>query len=78
MKPLVSATVERHISAAPEVLYDLVADVRRMGEWCQDCVEAKWIGAPGATITGVHPLPSTRRWRHGSICPRSRRNGRNP
>ena len=61
MKPLVSATVERHISAAPEVLYDLVADVRRMGEWSPECVEAKWIGdadgpAIGARFVGRNRL----------------------
>lgn len=44
MKQLVSATVERHIDAPPERLYDLVADVRGMGEWSPECFEAEWLG----------------------------------
>jgi uncharacterized protein YndB with AHSA1/START domain len=35
-----SASVE--ISAAPEVVWQLVADITRMGEWSPECVRAEW------------------------------------
>lgn len=42
-----SATVI--IAASPEKVYDLVADVTRMGEWSPECVRAEWAeGAEGA------------------------------
>lgn len=47
----VSAVVERHIPAPPQVVYDLVADVTRMGEWSPETTEAEWIdGATGPAV----------------------------
>lgn len=46
-------TVEAHerIDASPEVIYDLVADVTRMGDWSPECVSCEWIeGATGPTV----------------------------
>jgi polyketide cyclase/dehydrase/lipid transport protein len=40
-----------HIDVAPEAVYDLVADVTRMGEWSPECVGGEWIG--GATGPAV-------------------------
>jgi hypothetical protein len=36
------------IDARPEAIYDLVADVTRMGEWSPECVSCEWLDAPGA------------------------------
>ncbi|MEY2406750.1 MAG: Polyketide cyclase / dehydrase and lipid transport, partial [Acidimicrobiaceae bacterium] len=36
-----------HIDADPEVVYGLVADVTRMGEWSPETVSAAWLD--GAT-----------------------------
>lgn len=60
-RPPVSVTVERHIDASPEVIYDLVSDVSRMGEWSPETVRAEWIkGAtraePGARFKGSNEL----------------------
>jgi hypothetical protein len=39
------------IDAPPEVVYDLVADVTRMGDWSPECVSCEWIdGATGPTV----------------------------
>lgn len=47
----VSATVERHIPAPPHVVYDLVADVTRMGEWSPETTDAEWVdGATGPAV----------------------------
>jgi hypothetical protein len=46
-------TVEAHerIDASPETIYDLVADVTRMGDWSPECVSCEWIeGATGPTV----------------------------
>ncbi|HWF21519.1 MAG TPA: SRPBCC family protein [Acidimicrobiales bacterium] len=46
-------TVEarERIEAPPEVIYDLVADVTRMGDWSPECVSCEWIdGATGPTV----------------------------
>jgi uncharacterized protein YndB with AHSA1/START domain len=44
-----TASVSTDISASPEAVYDLVADVTRMGEWSPECVKCEWVdGEPGA------------------------------
>ena len=45
------STVHEHVDAAPEVIYDLVADVTRMGDWSPECVACEWID--GATRPAV-------------------------
>jgi hypothetical protein len=43
--------VSVRIRATPEVLYDMVSDVRRMGEWSPECRQCEWIdGATGPTV----------------------------
>jgi uncharacterized protein YndB with AHSA1/START domain len=47
-----SASIE--INAAPEVVWALVADITRMGEWSPECVRAHWEdGATGPEV-GAH------------------------
>lgn len=48
---LLNITVERVIDAPPEAVYDLVADVTRIGEWSSECLSAEWLD--GATEAAV-------------------------
>ena len=48
---------ETLVSAAPERIYDMVADLPRMGEWSPECQRVEWEGgasgpAEGATFVG--------------------------
>jgi hypothetical protein len=46
-----SGKVATNIDVSPEVLYDLVSDVRRMGEWSPECRRCEWIdGATGPAV----------------------------
>lgn len=39
------------VNAAPEKVYDLVSDVRRMGEWSPECRRCEWLdGATGPAV----------------------------
>src|SRR6476469_2252546 len=47
-------TQDRHqivMNAAPERIYDLVADLPRMGEWSPECKRVEW--AKGTTVPAV-------------------------
>ena len=50
--------VEVDIDAAPEHVYELLAEVTRMGEWSSECVGCRWLGRtraarPGARFRGT-------------------------
>ena len=46
-----TAQVTMNIEVSPEVIYDLVSDVRRMGEWSPECRRCEWIdGADGPAV----------------------------
>ena len=61
----VSAT--RRIEAPADVLYSLVSDVTRMGEWSPENVGARWLGAATAPQIGARFRGSNRRgWRRWS------------
>jgi Polyketide cyclase / dehydrase and lipid transport len=47
-----SASIE--VSAAPEVVWRLVADITRMGEWSPECVRAEWEGDASGPAVGAH------------------------
>ena len=52
------------IGATPEVVYDLITDVTRMGEWSPECYRCEWLdgateAAAGARFRGYN--------RHGAI-----------
>lgn len=51
--PLLNLQVERIIEAPPEVLYDLVSDVTRIGEWSPECFEASWLDGATEPAVGV-------------------------
>ena len=42
-----TAQTSMEIDAAPDVVYDLVSDVTRMGEWSPETTRCEWIDAPG-------------------------------
>ncbi len=53
------------IQAAPERVWELVSDVRRMGEWSPECFRCMWLGrrrgpVPGARFVGFN--------RRGFVC----------
>jgi uncharacterized protein YndB with AHSA1/START domain len=40
-----------HVNAPPEKIYELITDVRRMGEWSPECQHCEWLdGATGPTV----------------------------
>jgi uncharacterized protein YndB with AHSA1/START domain len=52
-----SASIE--IRAKPEEVYDLLADITRMGEWSPECYRCEWLGndthaKPGARFKGYN------------------------
>lgn len=52
------------IDAPPSVVYDLIADVTRMGEWSPECVRCEWEDEPGrvgSTFRG-HNRSGPARW----------------
>jgi hypothetical protein len=53
------------VARSPEDLYDMVADVTRMGEWSPVCKACRWENGggpqPGAWFTGRNELPE-RTW----------------
>jgi uncharacterized protein YndB with AHSA1/START domain len=46
-----AATV--HVAAPPERVYELVADITRMGEWSPECYHCEWIGDATAPEVGA-------------------------
>src|SRR5438477_11503409 len=47
------------IVAPPDLVYDLIADVTRMGEWSPECYRCEWLGGatlaqPGARFKGYN------------------------
>jgi uncharacterized protein YndB with AHSA1/START domain len=47
-----SASIE--INAAPEAVWQLVADITRMGEWSPECRRAEWEGGSTGPAVGAH------------------------
>lgn len=48
-----SIEVERQVSAPPEKLWGMVADVTRMGEWSPETTGAAWIGGSSQPAVGA-------------------------
>jgi uncharacterized protein YndB with AHSA1/START domain len=42
-----------HVEASPEVVYDLLADISRMGEWSPETYRAYWLGEATEARTGA-------------------------
>jgi uncharacterized protein YndB with AHSA1/START domain len=48
-----TATAEEVVSAPPELVWDLAADITRVGEWSPECIRADWLGQPGRPRLGA-------------------------
>ena len=48
-----TAAAEEVITARPELVWDLVADITRVGEWSPECIGAAWLGDPGRPESGA-------------------------
>ena len=49
------------IAASPDLVYDLIADITRMGEWSPECYRCEWLdgattAAPGTRFRGYNRL----------------------
>ncbi|MBJ7608510.1 MAG: SRPBCC family protein [Candidatus Dormibacteraeota bacterium] len=70
---MATVTVETHIGGAfPAAVYDLVADLPRMGEWSPECERVEWTGATAAPVSGAqftgHNRLGGRHWStHGTV-----------
>ena len=49
-----AASASIDVAAAPEVVWDLIADVTRMGEWSPECVRAEWADGASGPLVGAH------------------------
>ncbi|HYQ36357.1 MAG TPA: SRPBCC family protein [Mycobacterium sp.] len=59
------------VAAPPELVYDLIADVTRMGEWSPECYRCEWLGGaaaatPGARFRGYNRLGRLR-WERTAV-----------
>jgi uncharacterized protein YndB with AHSA1/START domain len=58
--------VETAINAEPTAVYELVADLPRMGEWSPECREIRWKGGANSTAVGArfrgHNRNGLHRW----------------
>ena len=59
------------VAASPELVYDLIADVTRMGEWSPECYRCEWLGGataatPGARFRGYNRL-GRMRWERTAV-----------
>jgi uncharacterized protein YndB with AHSA1/START domain len=48
-----TATAEEAVAACPELVWNLVADVTRIGEWSPECIRAAWLADPGRPQPGA-------------------------
>jgi uncharacterized protein YndB with AHSA1/START domain len=58
-----AATVDLVVAARPEHVWDLVADITKVGGWSPECFRADWLdepgrARPGARFTGYNRLPN--------------------
>ena len=58
-----TAAAEEVVAARPELVWDLLADVTRVGGWSPECIQAAWLGEParpqpGARFTGRNRFPN--------------------
>ncbi|MDP1794043.1 MAG: SRPBCC family protein [Acidimicrobiales bacterium] len=55
------------IAASPAVVYALIADVTRTGEWSPECVRCRWIGGATTAAAGARYRGASRNgWRRWS------------
>ncbi len=59
--------VERIVGSSPDVVYGLVSDVTRMGEWSPETTSCRWVGGATGPVAGARFRGSNRMgWRRWS------------
>jgi Polyketide cyclase / dehydrase and lipid transport len=53
-----------HISAPPDLVHELVADVTRMGEWSPECYRCEWLDGTTSASVGARFRGYNRRGRY--------------
>ena len=58
-----TAAAEQVVAARPELVWDLVADITRVGGWSPECIRPAWLAEPGrpqlgARFTGHNRFPN--------------------
>lgn len=53
MKPATAGEVGIHVDAPPELVYGLVSDVTRMGEWSPETYRCRWVGPDDGPRVGA-------------------------
>jgi hypothetical protein len=51
-----TAAAEEVVAAGRELVWDLVADVTRVGGWSPECIRAAWLGEPSRPQPGASHL----------------------
>jgi uncharacterized protein YndB with AHSA1/START domain len=49
------------IAAPPELVWDMVSDVTRMGEWSPECTSCRWVGRHRGPVVGARFVGFNRR-----------------
>ena len=63
IRRLTGDAVTRHVAAAPEAVYDVLADVTRTPEWSPEVVGCTWLdGATGPAVGVRFAARNRRRW----------------
>ena len=53
-----TVAAEEVVAARPELVWDLVADITRVGRWSPECFRAAWLGAAARRqVHRVQPVP---------------------
>ncbi|MEO7007162.1 MAG: SRPBCC family protein [Terrimesophilobacter sp.] len=60
MKPL-SGSASRRSAAPPEVIWELLTDVTRMGQWSPECTGGQWLDNAGHAVVGAR-FRGSNRW----------------
>ena len=57
-----TATAEEVVTARPELVWDLIADVTRIGEWSPECIRAAWLAHPASRdrVPGLRATTASR------------------
>ena len=61
------AAVTLHIDAPPEKVWDLVADITKMGEYSPEVFEAEWLGGATGPALGAHYRGHVKRNERGPV-----------
>ena len=65
------------VGVPPDAVYDLIADVTRMGEWSPECYRCEWLDGATAAAAGVRFRGYNRlggmRWQRTAVVDRAER-----